>query len=245
MVYALATIVTCMVAFHRLRRLGLPERTTMATLGVVIASGFAGTYAIGVIPTAIYALQTGQIAWQGQANFAGTISGAVIGGVILCRAVRTPLGRAFDLGGIHLPLLQALGRIGCWSAGCCGGVPTTSWLGMYLPDPSGAWARRYPTQLMSGVLNLVVFAGLLGLERYGRRRAAHGGWPFDGFLFLLYVGLFCLERSSMEYLRADRVPVLGPLSWAHLYTYAGLIVVIVLMARNLRSTQENRNAAVA
>ena len=98
---------------------------------------------------------------------------------------------------------------------------------------------------MSGVANLLIFGILVGVERYGQGRAGTARtWPFNGFLFTLYVGLFCLERFSMEWLRADAVPLLGSLSWAHLATLGGMAAALAVMAAACggRGAQKHRNA---
>lgn len=156
-------------------------------------------------------------------------------GALYCRLVRQPLGRAFDLAMLPLPLGQAIGRLGCLAAGCCYGRPTASWLGLYLPDHDGVWAMRYPTQLLSVAANLLILFCLLGAERRGRARAGgQRGWPFDGFLALLYVALFSLKRFLIAFLRASgEVALIGPLSWMHLNALAGLAVASALIYWNL------------
>jgi phosphatidylglycerol:prolipoprotein diacylglycerol transferase len=231
-VYALALVMAGMIAFHRLRRIPEPPDRLMRGLIAAIVGGFAGTYLVGVIPTAQHFALTGDFVWTGSASFLGTLAGGIAAAALVRRGEPTPLGRVLDLGGLPWPLLLALGRIGCIGAGCCYGRPTGSWLGMWLPDPAGNWTLRYPTQIMSGVANLLIFGLLLAVERYGQKRVCKDrGWPFDGFLFLLYIGLFCVERFTMEWLRGDAIPLLGPLSWVHLATLAGLAAVIIIMAR--------------
>jgi prolipoprotein diacylglyceryltransferase len=75
----------------------------------------------------------------------------------------------------------------------------------------------------------------MALDRTSKKRVGNTrGWPFDGFLFLLYIALFCVERFGMEWLRGDRIPLLGPLSWVHLATLAGLAAAIAIIAWRVR-----------
>ena len=107
---------------------------------------------------------------------------------------------------------------------------------------------RYPTQIMSGVINLLVFVTLIVVERYGLRRARETGlegeriWPFDGFVFLLYCNLFCVERFTMEFLRGDATPIIGLFSGTHFLTLAGWLVTGGLIAWKWRDrfTQHTR-----
>jgi prolipoprotein diacylglyceryltransferase len=131
---------------------------------------------------------------------------------------------------------------------------------MSLPNAYGVWAVRFPTQLLSAAVNLGISATLVLVERYGLHRAGRReetdsslrseqaprastgarqvpvcSWPFDGFLFLLYVELFSLKRCAMAFLREDPVPVPGPLSRMHLYAIAGLMIATVLILYNVAS----------
>lgn len=156
--------------------------------------------------------------------------------IVYCWRHRIPLGRAMDLGTLPVPLGLTIGRLGCAAAGCCYGNLTDSWLGAYLPDHNGIWASRYPTQLMSAAVNLLIFLTLLAVERYGQRRLGSReghGWPFDGFLALLFISLYCLKRLLIGFLRASAVPVLGPLGAMQVYALAGLVISTVLIVWNL------------
>jgi len=235
--YAVGLMVAGMLAFIRLRRLPESPRRQMCYILVAIVGGLIGTYLSGVFPTLQHYIQTGELVWIPRASFIGTLAGGALAVILVSYRKPVSLGWRLDRGGQPWPLLLAIGRIGCLGVGCCGGRPTDSALALWLPDEAGRWAMRYPTQIMSGVANLFIFGILLAVERYGQKRVGKDRmWPFNGFLFALYVGLFCLERFSMEWLRADAMPLLGTLSWAHLVTLGGMVATLAVMARGLRRT---------
>jgi phosphatidylglycerol---prolipoprotein diacylglyceryl transferase len=241
--YAAGLILAGMLAFIRLRRLPEPPARHMRVVLSAIAGGPVGTYLSGIFPTLQRFIQTGELAWIPRASFIGTLAGGALAVIIQFYRDPVSLGWRLDRGGQPWPLLLAVGRIGCLGIGCCGGRPTASALALWLPDEAGRWAMRYPTQIMSGVANLLIYGVLLAVERYGQKRAGkEGTWPFNGFLFTLYVGLFCLERFSMEWLRADAAPLLGPLSWAHLVTLAGMGAALVVIARGLRRARRSQRS---
>jgi phosphatidylglycerol:prolipoprotein diacylglycerol transferase len=238
--YAAGLILAGMLAFIRLRRLPEPPERHMRDVLSAIAGGVAGTYLAGIFPTLQRFIQTGELIWVGRASFIGTLAGGA--GVVILLSYRDPVsvGWRLDRGGLPWPLLLAVGRVGCLGVGCCGGRPTDSALALWLPDEAGHWAMRYPTQIMSGVAELLIFVLLLAVESYGQRRAGKDRtWPFNGFVFTLYFGLFCLERFSLEWLRADATPLLGPLSWAHLVTLGGMAVALAVTARGLRQARRS------
>jgi phosphatidylglycerol:prolipoprotein diacylglycerol transferase len=121
-------------------------------------------------------------------------------------------------------LAYSLGRLGCLAAGCCGGRPTEAALSLYFPDEHGVWAHRYPTQIISSVFQLLLFLWLARarpwpawLNRRGARAAT-------------YALLFCVERFTLEFLRADYRPLVGPFSLPHLWMLAGMAAVIGAVA---------------
>jgi phosphatidylglycerol:prolipoprotein diacylglycerol transferase len=120
---------------------------------------------------------------------------------------------------------MAIGRLGCFAAGCCYGVATQSWLGLYLRDETGAWYTRYPTQLMSAGADLLIFFVLLFLEQWNRRRVYQSAPPFlDGYIFLTFVVLYGAKRFFIQFLRYDYAPLLGPLDPTQLICLAGLLL---------------------
>jgi phosphatidylglycerol:prolipoprotein diacylglycerol transferase len=242
---ALAVTMGGSYAFHRLLRLDHPPRLIMQGMLLTVLGGFIGagviTYLINtwlIARSGIFAhLEGMSIAW-------GIIGGAAVAAVY-CRWHGASLGRALDLGVVPIPLGQAIGRLGCLAAGCCCGRATDSWLGMVLPDDNGVWMVRYPTQLMSAAANLVIFFILLAVDRYAVRRVGpHRSWPFNGFLALLYLVLFCLKRLAISTLRvAGSAEVVGPFSFMELSALGGLLVAGALLLWNLqRTTREEKHA---
>lgn len=213
------------LSFHRLVQGDLPVGYASRAVLITIWGGFLGAFLARVSLSFFQSLAlTGEAHAHSGLSFVGVIVGGAVVGLVWARRYPFPLMRGLDLGWTVLPLGQAIGRIGCIGAGCCYGKLTDGPLAMYLPSVNGEWAWRYPTQLMALVANLLIFATLLAVERYGKRRASPGHtWPFDGFLFLLYVELYSIKRFILEFLRADAEPVLGPFTVTHLL--CGVIIV--------------------
>ena len=248
----LALLVAGMYSFHRLLQLDHPPEIIVRGLVLTILSGAAGTFLAFAFPYLRKMLLPNSPAPTEGLSATWMLAGGLSTAIIYCRWHRIPLGRALDLGLLPVPLGLAMGRLGCAAAGCCYGKLTDSWLGTYLPDHDGVWAVRYPTQLMSAAANLLIFLTVLTVERCGqRRRGRHKGhsWPFDGFLALLFVSLYCLKRLLIGFLRASAVPVLGPLGAMHIYALVGLVVSTSLIVWNLdkraRSTKEGTQQAAS
>jgi phosphatidylglycerol:prolipoprotein diacylglycerol transferase len=90
----------------------------------------------------------------------GLIVGASLGAAILLALARMPVGVYLDGTAPGLLLGLAVGRVGCFFAGCCGGPPTASRWGVWSSDQH-VGARRIPTQLMEAALVLGLGLGAL------------------------------------------------------------------------------------
>jgi len=96
---------------------------------------------------------------------------------------------------------QAIGRLGCFAAGCCFGKPTSVAWAVTFRD---AYANRYvgtpldvaihPTQIYESLLTLLIFLVLLRVA--ARKR-------FEGQVVITYVALYSVARFVVEFLRGD------------------------------------------
>lgn len=96
---------------------------------------------------------------------------------------------------------QSVGRLGCFSAGCDYGKPTTAPWGVVFTStfahevtgvPLGV--RLHPVQLYESFTTFVIFGLLLWWSSKKKR---------DGDVFLCYMGLYAVARFFLEYLRGD------------------------------------------
>lgn len=131
----------------------------------------------------------------------------------------------------------AIGRLGCFSAGCCWGKPTTHWWGVQFPEAARLFVgtptamRLHPTQLYEAAASVLIFLWLL--QRRKTRR-------FPGQLILLYAIVYGAARFLIEFVRDDWRGSVGPLS-----TSQFIAVVIIPVAAILYVRLKSRAAAVA
>src|SRR6266568_7571441 len=90
----------------------------------------------------------------------GFITGAILTAAILLVVLDVPTGVFLDVTAPGLLVAMAVGRVGCFFAGCCGGPPTASLWGVWSSDQR-VGARRIPTQLLELVLALSLGLGVL------------------------------------------------------------------------------------
>jgi phosphatidylglycerol:prolipoprotein diacylglycerol transferase len=162
----------------------------------------------------------------------GAILGVLGFAVLFAWTQHWNIGRLLDIAARVVPLGEAIQRIGCLLNGCCYGRETGSFLGMYLPDVYGQWAKRYPTQILSGLFSLGLAAWL-----WSRRRQT----SFPGQLVLEYLLVYGTGRVALDFLRGDERLALGLLS-AHqlaallLALAAGLVLVF---AQNRKAARQS------
>lgn len=138
-------------------------------------------------PSLVLSLSDGWVVWGG-------IIGGLIGGYIYCRTHKMNFWKQIDLIIPSVALAQGFGRIGCFFAGCCYGVETTSVLGVVFPEGSLAPAgiRLLPTQLICSVFDFALFFVLIYLVRKRKTYLRGSGnmvsgslqlWPFCDRIF--------------------------------------------------------------
>jgi phosphatidylglycerol:prolipoprotein diacylglycerol transferase len=168
----------------------MARRRGLATDGIAIlaAAGLLGG-----------ALGAQLLQWIGGGVPGKSLLGGVAAGylaVIYAKRVLGIVRPTGDLFAVALSAGEAVGRIGCFFAGCCYGKVTNLPWGVY---DHGAF--RHPTQLYSGLAAALTLALLVSLER---RRAL----PENG-LFYVQIAVLCALRFPIEFAREVPAPWLG------------------------------------
>jgi phosphatidylglycerol:prolipoprotein diacylglycerol transferase len=117
--------------------------------------------------------------------------------LIYVRRLGVPLLPALDFCGSFAPLVQAFGRIGCFFAGCCYGLPTTVFWATQYTDPESRAPLNsllHPAQLYSASLLFLIFFFL----RYQAQKKHTPGSIISSYLLLAG-----LERFITDFFRED------------------------------------------
>jgi phosphatidylglycerol:prolipoprotein diacylglycerol transferase len=148
----------------------------------------------------------------------GFITGATLTAAILLVVLDVSAGVFLDVTAPALLVAMAVGRVGCFFAGCCGGPPTASRWGVWSSDQR-VGARRIPTQLLESALALSLGLGVLG--------AVVGHGTAGGAYFVGGLAAYILGRQGILHLRAEaRKTRLGGLVTAAL---AALVLVAAVV----------------
>ena len=97
-----------------------------------------------------------------------------------------------DILAITVLIVHAIGRIGCFFAGCCYGDTTNSSFGLVFPTTHGQ--AVHPTQLYESFTLFIIMILLLFYKKHQQ---------FKGQLFLIYIALYGSSRIILELFRND------------------------------------------
>jgi phosphatidylglycerol---prolipoprotein diacylglyceryl transferase len=156
--------------------------------------------------------------------FYGGFVAAVLAGYFLIRRYQLPWWKTADAFAPGIALGNAIGRQGCFAAGCCWGKPTEMPWGVQFTEaghevtgvPLGV--HLHPTQLYESFGALLVFFFLLWLHK--RKR-------FSGQVILFYAVLYAVMRFTIEFFRDDpRGDILGLTTLTGLSTSQMLSLII-------------------
>ena len=239
------------------------DRQKVYDLGLwVLAASLIGSKALMVIaewdvyyrdnPRQIFTLDFFR---SGGVYYGGFIA-AVIASVIAMRVYKLPWWRTADAFAPGVILGQAIGRLGCFSAGCCWGKPTTGWYGVHFGEKGHE---------ITGVPTLVNHLDEIQRNVWAQRLADQGGWlaplklhptqlyeagaallilvallalyhrrRFEGQVILAYVMLYSVARFIIEYWRDDPRGEIFDLSTSQfiaIILFAGALAVYIYRLR--------------
>jgi len=133
-----------------------------------------------------------------------------------------------DILGITTLIVHAIGRIGCFNAGCCYGKPTNSSFGMVFPTTHSI--SVHPTQLYEASALILLAVALLFIKKHQQ---------FKGQLFLLYIGMYAILRPILELFRGDKRGYIIDNYVSHSQFIALLILITALLIyKKLKTTNK-------
>lgn len=175
--------------------------------------------------------------WEGGLVFYGGVIGAVAVTVWFVWRYKLNFWKYTDIFAPAMALGHAIGRIGCFMAGCCYGLPVgkKAWYSLTFPyDPHSfapAGVALFPTQLMEVAGELIIF-GILLLVRSKKR--------FEGQLIATWLILYAIMRAFVEFFRGDvtRGFVIEPwLSTSQFISIVLFIIGIVIYIKKWRTKE--------
>lgn len=197
---ALAFLVGIVLAFREARRMGEQPDKILDLAFYVIVAAIVGSRLLYIIIYYEYYLENPLDIlkiWNGGLVFYGGFIPALLVAVWYIRKNSMPMWKVTDIVAPSIAVGQAIGRIGCFFAGCCFGRETTLPWAVVFNHPE-CLAKQgvplHPTQLYSSANAFLIFLILTFVKRFKK---------FDGLLIWLYVLLYAITRSFIELFRGD------------------------------------------
>ncbi len=164
--------------------------------------------------------------WNGGLVFSGAFLFGSAGGVFYLKSQNQKILPWLDCFAPAIALGQAVGRLGCFFAGCCYGKPTElPWAVMFKNTSSLAplFQHLHPTQFYHSLAGLITFSSLLIAGRFIKT---------DGKITGLFLVLFSVFRFIIEFFRADYRGTFGPVSTTQFITLVFFSIGIYLLFIN-------------
>ncbi len=246
---AIAFLAGLWAVSRQAKRAGLdPGRVTDMAVWVLIAGLVGAKALLLVVDWRFYSRNPREllsIFQSGGVFYGGLVAGALVAAYYARRYQLDALPTA-DVLAPGVVLGQAIGRLGCFSAGCCWGKPTHLPWAVTFTDLNAARqvgtpmdVPLHPSQLYESLAAFLIFFFLLWLAP---RKS------FQGQVAIAYVTLYSLVRFGLEFLRGDSVRGIwfnGLLSTSQIVSIVLLIVVALLFPRLRRSAAKPQAEAKA
>ncbi len=237
--YALGFLLALRLAVNLARREGI-DSARIVDLGIVaLLAGFVGAKATLYLIDARYYYEHPMEILRNLRSagvFYGGFALAAAAGVLYVRRYRLPLARVADVTAPPLALGQAIGRLGCFAAGCCYGRSCDLPWAVTFSDPAAyqltgvpLGVALHPTQIYHALADFLILAITLVVLR--RRRV-------PGQVFWVYVLAYAVLRFVVEMFRGDTARGLffaGHLSTSQIVAVPAAMVAIVMLVRLGRS----------
>ncbi len=237
--YAGGAIIAWLWIFRRGRSLNIPDDHLFNVCFYGLLAGLLGAKLFLILVEWRYYLNN-PMEILGTLRSAGVLIGGVVAGAVVfilyCRRHDLPALALADAAVAPLALGQAIGRLGCFSAGCCYGAPTDGPPAVTFTDPVAAAqtgvplnVQLFPTQLteMSADLLLAVVLSWLWRKRVSP----------PGTVLWTYVLAYACLRFLIEFLRGDTVRGLwfgGALSTSQILALLGGLAAAAMLLRGRR-----------
>ena len=232
---AIAFLAGLWVASRQAKRAGMdPSRITDMAVWVLIAGLLGAKLLLVLVDWRYFTTNPGQLMSIFQSG--GVFYGGLIGGILVAwwyaRRHHLPGWQTADVLAPGVILGQAIGRLGCFAAGCCWGAPAQVPWAVSFTDVYSARAvgtpldnPLHPSQVYESLAAFLIFFFLLWLAP--RKR-------FQGQVALAYVGLYSAVRFGLEFFRGDPdrgTWFRGVLSTSQLIAIVLLLGVAVILPR--------------
>jgi len=204
--YVTAVFAGIIFALHRRKKYGANTEDTLFMGLYAVIGGLIGAKCLYVITITNSVIKYRDIIksdlWNNLYNllipggfvFFWGLIGGILAALYYLRKYRLEIPVYADIFAPCIPLAHAIGRMGCFFAGCCYGIESSHGIEFNLSLSAPHGVRLFPVQLMEAGINVLIMITLLVYERNQKGK---------GQLLLIYLFLYSAARFVLEFWRGD------------------------------------------
>lgn len=198
---ALGIMLAAALALCRAKRAGVNENSIIIVMASAVGFALIGAKLLYIFASyglvkALREIATGDfsaLTGGGLVFYGGLIFGA-FGAFTASQLLHEESEKLTAISVPVIPLGHACGRVGCFLAGCCYGLPYAGDFGIKVIS-GGTEYTLFPIQLVEAALNIVLFAVLIHMSR-----------KLNGYKLLsTYLAIYAVMRYILEYFRGDKI----------------------------------------
>ena len=181
----------------------ISENTIITIFQIILISGFFGGRIFEILsqPSQFDDLLYLFRFWEPGLSILGAVITTTLSLTIYLLYKKVSLLKILDRIALYAPLMQSFGRLGCFFAGCCYGLPTTNQFFSISYTNKNHLAplncSLHPVQLYSSLLLLFIFLFLYFIVQNKTQK--------PGLLLFYYLLLISIERFFTDFIRWDRI----------------------------------------
>jgi phosphatidylglycerol:prolipoprotein diacylglycerol transferase len=161
------------------RKEGIPQESISDLAITLLLAGVIGSKLLMVIVDLFNGASFSQVFDLGYLRAGGAIHGGIIGATAAffwrVKRLKLPLAKTLDCMTPAVALGQAIGRLGCFSAGCCYGTASSLPWAVTFTDPNAQalsgtplFMSLHPVQIYTFLANFLIMGILLVIRRFRR-----------------------------------------------------------------------------
>ena len=174
--------------------------------------------------------------WEGGVVFSGGTILVILVMFFYIRRHNLAFWQIADLWAPAAAIGQAIGRVGCFMAGCCFGKATDLWWGVTFTHPKSLAPLNemlHPTQLYSSLSGLIIFGILMTLHTKKR---------FEGQVFLWFLILHSTSRLLIERFRGDERGIIMGIDMSMTQLVAILLLVAAVVGLFIKKSEKGKDS---
>lgn len=225
------------IAFVRTRHFGGDTNSLIIIAATAVGCGLFGakllyifvTFSMEDLMARISSGNFGFLLEGGQVFYGGLIGG--IGGAILGNSLAHDNFALYcDVIVPCIPLGHAFGRLGCFFAGCCYGMPYDGF-GSFSFPAAGIHYQTFPIQLLEAAINICIFVYLIIYTRSDHKRY---------HVLYHYLFIYAISRFTLEFWRGDQVRGISIGLSTSQWISIGLFAISILLMLSERIKEKKR-----